>query len=54
MSDYEWTCPGCQRTFHRMFDNIRDWSGAFQIPDDTGTKTVNTLCDDCHREFIRE
>ncbi|SEQ29805.1 hypothetical protein [Natrinema salaciae] len=55
MSDYEWTCPGCKRTFHEMLDNMRDWSGTFEIPgDNDGTKEVDLLCDDCHREFVRE
>lgn len=52
MSEIE--CPRCTETFHKMFDDERFRSGRFteELPD--GTIEVYTqLCEDCHREVVR-
>ncbi|WP_165874968.1 hypothetical protein [Natrarchaeobius oligotrophus] len=50
----ETTCGYCGKVYNPY---IRDrfWSGTFVVPDDDGgTKTVDTLCNEHHRQFVRE
>jgi hypothetical protein len=47
------TCDRCGFTRSR-FEGGRFWSGNWTERQQSGRETYRTLCDDCHREVVRE
>jgi hypothetical protein len=47
------TCDRCEAEYNPYVGD-RFWSGTYTITVDGESQTVETLCDDCHREVVRE
>lgn len=45
------TCPRCRFTDH--FGDTRFWSGNYVEVTDDGEREYELLCDDCHRDVVR-